>query len=99
MLHIIIQGHSIYVIETDGTILEPGPAIQVLRLDPAQRYSVIVKADRNPGNYWIRTVMDAYLYPIFGIMSYTNNESNKISVDNPLPTDYHLSDNILAYQW
>ena len=57
LFHLTIQDHSMYVIETDGTTLEPGPAIEVLRLNPGQRYSVIVKADQNPGNYWIRAVI------------------------------------------
>ena len=109
LFHLTIQGHSMYVIETDGILLEPGPAIQVLRINPAQRYSVIVKADQNPGNYWIRAVMDPNIYPtgakpgwqpeIFGIMYYTDNLGNKISLKDPLASDYFYQIIFWLNQW
>ena len=46
-----IQGHSMTVVEVEGAIVEP---YEVRNLDimPAQRYSVLVTADQDPGNYW-----------------------------------------------
>mmetsp|Transcript_26549 Transcript_26549/g.43549 ORF Transcript_26549/g.43549 Transcript_26549/m.43549 type:complete len:498 (+) Transcript_26549:576-2069(+) len=49
-----VQGHNMTVVEVEGTIVEPYD-VQNLDIMPAQRYSVLVKADQEVGNYWATT--------------------------------------------
>lgn len=51
-----IQGHNMTVVEVEGTIVEPYE-VENLDIMPAQRYSVLVKADQEPGNYWATTAV------------------------------------------
>jgi len=51
-----IQGHNMTVVEVEGTVVEPYE-VQNLDIMPAQRYSVLVKADQEPGNYWGTTAV------------------------------------------
>ncbi|KAI5117970.1 hypothetical protein M0805_004904 [Coniferiporia weirii] len=48
-----IDGHNMTVIEADGVETVP-LTVDSLTIFPAQRYSVIVTADKPIGNYWIR---------------------------------------------
>ena len=45
-----IQGHTMTVVEVEGTLVEPY-VVANLDIMPAQRYSVLVTADQDPGNY------------------------------------------------
>jgi len=45
-----IQGHTMTVVEVEGTLVEPY-VVANLDVMPAQRYSVLVTADQDPGNY------------------------------------------------
>lgn len=49
-----IEGHSMTVVEVEGTIVEPYE-VQNLDIMPAQRYSVLITADQDPANYWATT--------------------------------------------
>jgi len=49
-----IQGHIMTVVEVEGTLVEPY-VIANLDVMPAQRYSVLVTADQDPGNYLATT--------------------------------------------
>ncbi|KAL7541771.1 hypothetical protein ACHAWF_007015 [Thalassiosira exigua] len=49
-----IKGHKMTVVEVEGTIVEPYE-IESLDIMPAQRYSVLITADQEPGNYWATT--------------------------------------------
>ena len=51
-----IQGHNMTVVEVEGTIVEPY-VVSNLDIMPAQRYSVLVTADQEPGNYWGTTAV------------------------------------------
>ncbi|KAG6335800.1 hypothetical protein ID866_3296 [Astraeus odoratus] len=48
-----IDGHRMTVIEADGVEIEP-MEVDSLPVHAGQRYSVIVTADQETGNYWIR---------------------------------------------
>lgn len=48
-----VDGHNITVVEADGTEIEP-IVVQSLTVMTAQRYSVIITADRAPGAYAVR---------------------------------------------
>ena len=46
-----IDGHTMTVIETDGTGAEPSKAVDVVTVWTGQRVSVIIDANRSVGNY------------------------------------------------
>ncbi|PAV19801.1 laccase [Pyrrhoderma noxium] len=50
-----IDQHNLTVIETDGVETQPY-TIDTIEIEPAQRYSVIVTADKPVDNYWIRAI-------------------------------------------
>ncbi|KAH7921171.1 laccase [Leucogyrophana mollusca] len=50
-----IDGHSMTIIETDGTETVP-VEVDSLQVFPAQRYSVIVTANQPVDNYWVRAL-------------------------------------------
>ncbi|KAF8635405.1 hypothetical protein AX15_000403 [Amanita polypyramis BW_CC] len=51
-----IDGHEMTVIETDGTETQSSKGVGIVTIWPGQRVSVVVRADRPRGNYWIRSV-------------------------------------------
>ncbi|KAJ7509112.1 laccase [Mycena galericulata] len=53
--NVSIDSHSMDVIELDGTETYPR-TVDVVSIWPGQRVSVIVEANQNVDNYWIRTV-------------------------------------------
>ncbi|KAH8104295.1 Cu-oxidase-domain-containing protein [Phellopilus nigrolimitatus] len=50
-----IDQHNLTVIETDGVETQPY-TIDTIQIEAAQRYSVIVTADKPVANYWIRAI-------------------------------------------
>ncbi|KAL8415019.1 hypothetical protein RB594_006013 [Gaeumannomyces avenae] len=50
-----VDGHVLEMVEMDGVEIQPVQTTVVF-LNPGQRYSVLVKADRAPGNYLMRAV-------------------------------------------
>ena len=52
MLNLVIQGHTLTVVEVDGIPCVP-KTVSSLDLQAGQRASVLVKADQTPGVYWI----------------------------------------------
>lgn len=57
MFHIFsIDGHKLTIIEVDGEYVEPY-TVEKLPINIAQRYSVIVEANGEIKNYWIRTTI------------------------------------------
>lgn len=49
-----IDNHLMRIIEVDGVDTQLSDTFNSLRINVAQRYSVIVTADQNIGNFWIR---------------------------------------------
>jgi len=49
-----IYGHKMTVVEVEGTIVQPYE-VENLDIMPAQRYSVLITANQEPGNYWATT--------------------------------------------
>ncbi len=53
-INFAIQGHTMTVVEVDGTLVEPY-LVENLDVMPGQRYSVLVTADQAPDNYMATT--------------------------------------------
>src|SRR2546423_10861767 len=85
-----IDEHKLEVIEVDGIYVKPY-TVEKLPINVAQRYSVIVKADREIKNYWIRaTIQEACVanntftinsnsainYKVVGILKYKGASRN-----------------------
>jgi FtsP/CotA-like multicopper oxidase with cupredoxin domain len=85
-----IDDHKLEIIEVDGTYVKPF-IVEKLPINIAQRYSVIVKADREIKNYWIRaTIQEACVanntftinsnsaidYKVLGILKYKGAGNN-----------------------
>ncbi|CAG8792185.1 15757_t:CDS:2, partial [Racocetra fulgida] len=51
-----IDGHKMKIIEVEGTLIKPVEVNQI-GLHIAQRYSVIVEANQDGGNFWMRANM------------------------------------------
>ena len=56
-IHFSVDGHSLTVIEADGVLVEPYTVSSVF-IAVAQRYSVILTSNQNPGAYWMRMRLD-----------------------------------------
>ncbi|CAG8778865.1 33390_t:CDS:2, partial [Gigaspora margarita] len=96
-----IDGHKMKVIEVEGTYVQPFEVTQ-LPLHIAQRYSVIVEANQDAKDYWIRATMSkecifnngnttinhdsAINYNVTGILSYEGS-SNKSPDSTPFTDD------------
>ncbi|CAG8492805.1 9033_t:CDS:2 [Dentiscutata erythropus] len=70
-----IDGHKMKVIEVEGTYVEPFE-VTTLPLHIAQRYSVIVEADQDEKDYWIRATMSSECLPSDNL---TINHDSKIN--------------------
>lgn len=82
--HFSVDNHTLSVIEADATMVEP---LDVHRLEiaVAQRYSVILTADQEETNYWIRADMNTLCFdaknPVLvagmkGILTYTDSKED-----------------------
>jgi L-ascorbate oxidase len=55
VIHLLLQGHNMTVVEADGNYVEPFQ-IKNLYINSGETYSVLVTADQDPSrNYWITT--------------------------------------------
>jgi iron transport multicopper oxidase len=105
VFHISIDHHEMYIVEADGVTLDGKTNVKVLKINSGQRYSVIVKANQKPGNYWIRAVMDETIYPappspdwnpnVFGILYYTDSKGNLFSNSRPSDSSFFAMDSLL----
>jgi FtsP/CotA-like multicopper oxidase with cupredoxin domain len=55
-INFAIAGHKLTVVEVEGTLVEPFE-VSDLSIMPAQRYSVLVTADQEPGPFWATTTV------------------------------------------
>ncbi|KAF7348651.1 Laccase 8 [Mycena venus] len=53
-----IDNHTMTVIETDGVATEPNE-VNILTIHAGQRYSIVVTANQQVGNYWINAFVNA----------------------------------------
>lgn len=72
-----IDEHPMYVYEVDGRYIEP-QLVHALRMYNGERYSVMVKLDKEPANYRIRVPNDATNQVIsgFATLSYAGGQDN-----------------------
>lgn len=62
MITLTIDQHEMRVIEADGITLDGKKYVRSLRLNPGQRYSVLVTARKNPApSYWIRATIHSFV--------------------------------------
>ncbi|CAG8717334.1 46324_t:CDS:2 [Gigaspora margarita] len=81
-----IDGHKMKVIEVEGTYVQPFEVTK-LPLHIAQRYSVIVEANQDVKDYWIRATMSSECIP--------NNGNTTINHDSAI--NYNVT-GILSYE-
>ncbi|CAG8788374.1 26251_t:CDS:2, partial [Dentiscutata erythropus] len=96
-----IDGHKMKVIEVEGTYVKPFYVNRLL-LHIAQRYSVIVEADQDAKDYWVRATISpecipndnmtinhdsAINYNVTGILSYEGSSSGDKGPDSEPFTD------------
>lgn len=81
-----IASHTMTVVEVEGTIVEPFE-VDSLDIMPAQRYSVIVRADQDPGNYWATTSVRYRSTAPTGYINirYKGAEDDSLNMDEGLP--------------
>ncbi|KAJ3216356.1 hypothetical protein HDU67_009624 [Dinochytrium kinnereticum] len=53
-VHFLIPNHTMTIFEVDGTYITPTP-VSFLSIAPGQRYSVLIKTDQPPADYWMNT--------------------------------------------
>lgn len=96
-----IDNHTLSVIEADATMVEP-LEVHRLEISVAQRYSVILTADQEAGNYWIRVDMNTLCFTarnplldpaIKGILTYTNTSTDP---EEGISTDWSDARNVLC---
>lgn len=82
-----IQGHKMTVVEVEGTVVEPYE-VENLDIMPAQRYSVLVKADQAPGNYWGTTAVRYRSTAPTGYINikYKGTPETNLTLDEGLPS-------------
>jgi len=79
-LSVSLDGHSMFVYAADGLYVEP-QEVQVLHISIGQRYSVMVRLDQKPGNYYLRFASYPYgdMQQVIegqAILSYQTNGTN-----------------------
>ncbi|KAJ2080381.1 ferroxidase fet3 [Coemansia sp. RSA 988] len=86
MWEFAIDSHELYIVEVDGVLTKP-KAVDVVRMAPAQRVSVIVKPKESvAANYQYHiTVLDDYVLPIPGV--YPAQFDGKVTYSPDAPTD------------
>lgn len=88
-----IDNHTLTVIAADLVPIVPFET-EMISIGIGQRYDVIVKADQEPGNYWMRSIpqltcsANEMTLNIKGIVTYDN-----IAVANPTTDAYEYIDN------
>ncbi|KAH6899579.1 laccase 2 precursor [Coprinopsis sp. MPI-PUGE-AT-0042] len=80
-----IDGHPLTIIEADGVNTQP-LVVDSLRIFAGQRYSVVLNANKDIGNYWIRSLPN--LLPLTPTTTQTTNgvalsEANLRPLTNP----------------
>jgi iron transport multicopper oxidase len=106
VFHFTIQDHKMHLIECDGVLLDGKTSLDVLRISAGQRYSVIIQADQEPKNFWIRAVMDKTIYPqgsvhpnwqpeVFGELRYVYPCGEYFHKSRPLNERYHALDELI----
>lgn len=84
-----IQGHNMTVVEVEGTIVEPYE-VQNLDIMPAQRYSVLVSATQEPGNYWATTSVRYRSTAPTGYINIKYKDAPEASIFSSLALDENL---------
>ncbi|KAF9164890.1 laccase [Actinomortierella ambigua] len=92
-----IDGHRLTVIEVDGVSVLP-LVVDKLRIDVGQRYSVVLNADQQINNYWMRAEMDTTCFSdpgkvdplVLGILRYAGALAINPLVDPKTPVSAKL---------
>ena len=75
------------IVEVEGTIVEPYD-VENLDIMPAQRYSVLVKANQEAGNYWATTSVRYRSTAPTGFLNirYKGTTGDNLALDEDLPS-------------
>ncbi|KAK5078743.1 hypothetical protein LTR51_000934 [Lithohypha guttulata] len=84
-LSVSLDGHSMLVYAADGLYVEP-QEVKVLHISIGQRYSVMVRLDQTPGNYYLRFASYPYgdmqqVIEDQAILSYQTNGTSMTNMD------------------
>ena len=81
------------VVEVEGTIVEPYE-VQNLDIMPGQRYSVLVQADQESGNYWATTTVRYRSDAPIGYINfrYSDATASNLTFDGDLPSHPEWND-------
>ncbi|CAF2663801.1 unnamed protein product [Rotaria sp. Silwood2] len=102
-----IDQHDMRVIEADGISLDGKKYVRSLRLNPGQRYSVLIIAKQNPASsYWIRAIIHSfvddsgkYTAPIQpnvrAVLQYINEKNINVSIIIPSMDTFNNDENII----
>jgi L-ascorbate oxidase len=94
VMNVAITNHNITIIEVDGTIVDP-ISVTSIDLSPGQRFSVLLTADQDPADYWLRVTVRFRNYPnITGmaIVRYIDANSTLPSITENLPPNVMWND-------
>jgi len=61
-IYFSLDDHKLHVIEVDGKDVFPR-AVDMIRINPGQRYSVLVRCSSTPASYWMRASIDQDVLP------------------------------------
>lgn len=96
-----VDNHTLSVIEADATMVEPLD-VHRLSIAVAQRYSVVLTANQEVANYWIRADMNTFCFatnnPVLdssvkGILTYTNTDTDP---KDEISTDWSDARNVVC---
>ena len=102
-----IDEHDMRLIEADGIYLDGNKYVKTLRLNPGQRYSVLVTAKQySTRNYWIRATIHPFIelnyrynYSIEpnvkAILQYNNQEINISSIDTDINHTFLINQSMI----
>merc|ERR1712000_188033 len=85
-LSVSLDGHSMFVYAADGLYVKP-QEVKVLHVSIGQRYSVMVRLDQTPGNYYLRFASYPYgdmqqVIEDQAILSYQTNGTSMDTMDD-----------------
>ena len=92
-MNFAIQDHKMTVVEVEGTIVVPYE-VENLDIMPGQRYSVLVTADQESGNYWATTSVRYRSEAPMGYINfrYSDAAEGNLTFDGDLPSHPEWND-------
>ncbi|KAL2391842.1 hypothetical protein ABEF93_000073 [Exophiala dermatitidis] len=88
-LSVSLDGHSMFVYAADGLYVEPQEVKEVLHISIGQRYSVMIRLDQKPGDYYLRFASYPYgdMQQVIEDQAILSYQTDGTSEDNMGPVD------------